>query len=115
MHEAIAALGAGRLTFLETQAGRVRSSKALGTMIREAWDDAGWPDLTGHGARKTRACDLIDSGATPHQAAAWTGHEDIKTLAHYARQADRRGMVLGPEQERNGGNRADLAVETGKK
>ncbi|PWJ20931.1 tyrosine-type recombinase/integrase [Jannaschia seohaensis] len=105
MHQALSALGTGRLTFLETQTGRVRSSKALGNLIREACDEAGWADLTGHGARKTRACDLIDSGATPHQAAAWTGHEDLKTLIHYARQADRRGLVMGREREQNVGNR----------
>jgi integrase len=83
------------LTFLATEAGRTRSSKALGTLIREASIAAGLTDRTAHGLRKARAVALADAGATTHQIAAWTGHKTLKEIERYTARAARRHAVMG--------------------
>lgn len=99
MIEALTPL-AGQLTFLATQAGRPRSVKALGTLMRASCEAAGI-DASAHGLRKSRAIAMIEAGATPHQAAAWTGHKTLDELIDYARDYDRRKQVIGthPEQD----------------
>lgn len=90
---------AGHLTFLAARAGRSRSVKALTQNMLAACRAAGLT-VTSHGLRKTRAQTLIDNGATPHEGAAWTGHESTRELEHYARGFDRRKAVTGPNPER---------------
>lgn len=93
MHRALDALGGGRLLFLESQSGKPRSSGALGNLIREAARAAG-VEKSAHGLRKARAVALVDSGATPHQVAAWTGHQTLKEIERYTRKANRRRAVM---------------------
>ena len=117
MHQAIAALDRRQMTFLATIHGRTRSAKAMGNMIREAFLAIGIR-RSAHSFRKARACDLIDGGGTPHEAASWTGHEDLDELIDYAREANRRVLVIGTpetEQARNGANRGHAKVKTGRK
>lgn len=100
MHQAIAHM-TGHLTFLATTTGRTRTAKGLGTTIATACTDAKLPHLSAHGLRKSRAIALAESGATPHQIGAWTGHSSLSEIAHYTRAVDRRAMVLGTEQVQN--------------
>lgn len=103
MHTAIAHL-TGHLTFLATTTGRTRTAKGLGNTIATACTAAGLPHLSAHGLRKSRAIALAESGATPHQIGAWTGHSSLSEIAHYTRAVDRRAMVLGTEQAQNDEN-----------
>lgn len=100
LRAAIEAAAARHMTFLATSRGETRSDKALGTMIREAAASAE-VEKTAHGLRKSRAVELADGGATPHQIGAWTGHETLKEVAHYSAAADRRRAVMGTEREEN--------------
>ena len=102
MIEALKALS-GQMTFLDAK-GKARSEKALGTMIREAAQDAGFKK-SAHGLRKSLATDLAEGGATAHQISSWTGHETLKEVDHYTKSADRRRAVMGTEQVQNIGNR----------
>lgn len=106
--DAIAALPGGHMTFLATHAGRPRSEKALGTMIREAARDAG-VQKSAHGLRKSRARSLAEAGATTHQIGAWTGHESLKEIEHYTVAANRRRAVMGTEHDQNSGTATNLA------
>ncbi|MFC3628271.1 tyrosine-type recombinase/integrase [Paracoccus angustae] len=110
MHEALKAL-AGQMTFLDAK-GKARSEKSLGTMIREAARDAGVPKSS-HGLRKALATELAEGGATPHQIAAWTGHETLKEVDHYTKAADRRRAVRGTERDGNGGKHPGQGWKTG--
>ncbi|MGR3481635.1 tyrosine-type recombinase/integrase [Salipiger marinus] len=103
MHAAVAH-GAGHMTFLATAQGRTRSEKALGTLIRESAQEAGFAK-SAHGLRKSRAVMLAEAGATPHQIGAWTGHHTLQEVEHYTRKADRRRAVMGTEQGENDANR----------
>lgn len=89
-----ALISTGHLTFLATEAGRTRSEKALGTMIRLAARDAGI-EKSAHGLRKARAISLAEAGATVHQIAAWTGHKTLKEIENYTKKAERRRAVMG--------------------
>ena len=100
MHQALAAVSKGHMTFLATAQGRTRSEKALGTLIRESALKAK-VKKTAHGLRKARAVALAEAGATAHQIGAWTGHHSLKEVEHYTRAANRRRAVMGSEQERN--------------
>lgn len=91
----------GHLTFLATSTGRARTVKGLGTTIAKSCTDAGLPNLSAHGLRKSRAIALAEAGATPHQIGAWTGHTSLSEIAHYTRAVDRRALVLGTEQDQN--------------
>lgn len=95
MHRALEPF-AGHMTFLATWHGRGRSDKALGTLIRDAAAKAG-VHKSAHGLRKALAVSLADGGATPHQIAAWTGHQTLKEIERYTKAADRRRAVMGIE------------------
>lgn len=113
MHRAIAHM-TGHLTFLATSTGRTRTVKGLGTTIATACTEAGLPDLSAHGLRKSRAIALAESGATPHQIGAWTGHSSLSEISHYTRAVDRRAMVMGTEQAQNVENKNDQSEKRAK-
>ncbi|MBL3560019.1 tyrosine-type recombinase/integrase [Rhodovulum sulfidophilum] len=114
MHRAIAATPGGQMTYLATARGQTRSSKALGTLIREAARAAGI-EKSAHGLRKARAVALAEAGATTHQIAAWTGHVSLKEVEHYTRATRRRAAVVGIEQERNVANTSAQSEKHGEK
>ncbi len=90
--------GAGLLRppFLATQDGRIRSAKALTTLMGEACDAAGI-EPSSHGLRKWRAIDLVEHGATSPECGAWTGHHSLAEIERYIRKRDRRRAVVGTE------------------
>lgn len=104
MHTAIDARAQKHMTFLATQHGRSRSSKALGHVISDAASEAGITK-SAHGLRKSRAKALAEAGATPHQIMAWTGHITLEEVEHYTREANRRAAVRGREQKGKAVNR----------
>lgn len=88
------------MTWLTTAYGASRSEKSVSQWFSAAARAAGLTGLTGHGLRVSRAIRLAEAGATTHQIGAWTGHESLKEIEHYSRQADRKRLLMGPEVER---------------
>lgn len=103
MHEALAAIDSGHMTFLATRDGRTKSSKSLGTLIREGASEVA-AKKSAHGLRKARAVMLAEAGATTHQIGAWTGHESLKEIEHYTLRASRRSAVIGTGAEHESAN-----------
>lgn len=87
-----------QMTYLCTEAGRTRSIKGLSNLISDAAKDAGIPDRSAHGLRKSRSIALVDAGATTAQATAWTGHLTSAEFDHYAKARDRRAAITGTDQ-----------------
>lgn len=102
MHQAIRH-APRHMTFLATAHGSTRSEKALGTLIRESAREAGVAK-SAHGLRKSRAIQLAEFGATPHQIGAWTGHHTLQEVDLYTRKADRRRAVMGTDREDKSAN-----------
>lgn len=87
--------GHEHMTWIVTEAGASRSTKAIGQWFAEKAREAGVPKSL-HGLRKYRAQRLIEAGATQAQRKAWIGHLTDAESDHYAKGADQR-KILGLE------------------
>lgn len=88
----------GHLCFVPTRDGKPRSAAAVSVMLQKACAALDLP-VSAHGLRKTRAIELVEGGASPHDCAAWTGHQSLAEITHYAREFDRRRAVIGTVRE----------------
>jgi integrase len=86
----------GRMTFLETRNGTVRSGWALGNLMARWVAEAGLggKDASGHllslhGLRKAGARRFAEAGCSPYDLMAWFGWTDIKQAAHYTKAYSR--------------------------
>jgi integrase len=68
---------------------------------------AGIAGKTAHGLRKTRAIALVDAEATHHQVGAWTGHESLKEIEHYAKKFNRRKALTRSKREQESSKPSD--------
>ena len=100
MHDALAALGRYQMTFLATERGAARSSKALGNLVASAARAAGI-NKSAHGLRKARGISLAEGGTSAHGIMSWLGHQTLKESEHYTKLASRRRAVIGTEQDQN--------------
>ena len=98
-HAALAHVGPA-MTWLQTRSARPRSHKAAGHVIARAAQALGIAK-SAHGLRKARAVALAESGATPAEIGAWTGHRSLSEIAHYTREMDRRSAVIGTKPQRH--------------
>ena len=89
LRSALAACPIKSFTFLETQAGKSRSANGLGNSMRAWCDAANLPKCTSHGLRKAIARRLAESGASPHEIMAVTGHTTLAEVTRYTRDASR--------------------------
>ena len=94
------------LTWIVTEAGASRSTKAIGQWFAEMARKAGVPK-TLHGLRKYRAQRLIEAWASQAQRKAWIGHLTDAESDHYAKGADQR-KILGLETA--SGNRQETNI-----
>lgn len=94
------------LTWIVTEAGASRSTKAIGQWFAEMARKAG-VRKTLHGLRKYRAQRLIEAGASQAQRKAWIGHLTDAESDHYAKGADQR-KILGLETA--SGNQSETNV-----
>ncbi|MEM7740753.1 MAG: tyrosine-type recombinase/integrase [Pseudomonadota bacterium] len=79
---------------IATSAGGQRSDKAMGNWFAKAREAAIIPNgYVLHGLRATAATQLIEAGCSPQEAAAITGHKDLKMLNHYARSRDQKRLA----------------------
>ncbi|PWE32743.1 hypothetical protein DDZ14_08325 [Maritimibacter sp. 55A14] len=115
LHAALAARQHRHLVWMVTDYGKPRSRKGASSWFSAAARAAGITGRSAHGLRKSRSIALAESGATAHQLGAWLGHESLKEIEHYARRADRRRILSGPEQEQNSSNSPKQSSKSAKK
>ena len=90
----IEASGNGHMTFLVTSFGKpLVTAAGFGNWFKEVCNEAGLPHCTPHGLRKTAARRLAEAGATPHEIAAITGHESLREVERYAREANKMRLA----------------------
>ncbi len=102
----LAAVPAGRLTFLVTKDGEPFTSAGFGNWFgacaRAAEVSEG---CTAHGLRKAAARRLAEAGCTAHQIAAVTGHKTLREVERYTRAANQAELAvsamarIGPKKE----------------
>jgi len=98
LKRAIEAQPQSHMVWMVTAHGRPRSKKAASQWFSEAAREAGIKGgKSAHGLRVTRAISLAEAGASTHQIGAWTGHESLKEIEHYSRQANRKKLLSGSE------------------
>jgi integrase len=89
LQEIIAATPCNHMTFLVSATGGPYSPNGFAEQFRRWCDEAGLPkDCRVHGLRGTCATRLANSGATPHEIQAWTGHRSLAQVQQYTRTAD---------------------------
>lgn len=104
MREAVM-IGAG-FTLLETAFGKARSVKGLSNLISDGAAEAGIEGRSAHGLRKYRLTAIAEAGGSAHAIMAWGGHSTLSEAERYTRAANRKAMIVGPEQEQNAVNAA---------
>ena len=83
------------MLFILSSHGKGRTVKSLSQLVAKAAREAGIEGKTAHGLRKARAIFLAEHSWTPNEIGAWTGHESLKEIAHYTRDANKRAMIMG--------------------
>lgn len=81
------------MTFLVTEFGAPFSDAGFGNWFRDRCDEAGLPQCSAHGLRKTGATIAAENGATEHQLMAIYGWESPKQAARYTRKANRKRLA----------------------
>jgi integrase len=90
---AIAAAPTSHLTFLHTQSGAPYKPKTLGAEFREWCNAAGLPKCAMHGLRKGHCRQLAESGATPHEIKAHSGHRTLSEVTRYTEAVDNKRLA----------------------
>ena len=85
----------GHLVLLTTPKGKPYSEKGFGNWIKKAAVSAGFPHCSAHGLRKAAARRLAEAGCSVHEIMAITGHQSLKEVERYTREANRRGLADG--------------------
>jgi integrase len=89
-----ATLADGHLTLLTTQTGKGYGGDAFSRRFREWCDEAGLPpECSFHGLRKLALTRLADSGCTPHEIMAVSGHSSLEMVEHYTRKFDQARLA----------------------
>ena len=100
LHYAIEARKERHLTFIVTEAGSARSSKAVSQWFAAKARDAGLVNRTAHGLRKSRAMALAAANAGSPAIGAWTGHVSLSEIERYIRKYDKRRVLSETKNER---------------
>lgn len=98
--------GHNDMLFVTTGRGAARSLKGLSQWFAEQARCAGIEDRTAHGFRKSRSSELAEYGISSLRIQTWTGHQSLREVEEYQREAARRSAMLGTEQVQNAGNRS---------
>lgn len=72
-----------------TQFGKPFTDAGLGNRVRKWCDEAGLPQCSLHGLRKSISRQMVERGATDAEGQAVTGHKKPGTFAHYRAKANR--------------------------
>ena len=95
LRASLAASRLGHLVLLTTQNGGPYTEKGFGNWVKKAAVDAGLPHCSAHGLRKAAARRLAEAGCSAHEIMAITGHQSLKEVERYTREANRRGLADG--------------------
>ena len=79
-----------RLTFLTTEFGKSFTANGFGNKFKDWCRQADLPHCSAHGLRKSTSVELAESGATPHEIMAITGHQTLEEVERYTRAANRK-------------------------
>lgn len=79
-----------QLTFLLTQFGKPYTANGFGNKFKDWCRQADLPHCSAHGVRKATSTALAESGATPHEIMAITGHQTLEEVERYTKAASRR-------------------------
>lgn len=91
---AIEALPAAPIRYLiVTQFGKPFSDKGLSNRMRKWCDEAGLPQCSMHGLRKSISRQMIERGATDAEGQSVTGHKSNKMFQHYRAAANRERLA----------------------
>lgn len=93
----IAACAPSSLIFLQTEAGRSFSPKAISMRVRKWCSQAGLDHCSAHGARKAAATIAAENGATTRQLQAIFGWSTAAQAEVYTRAADRVRLAAGAD------------------
>ena len=83
----------GNLTFLVNKHGAPYTDNYFVHEFRKWCNEAGLPNCSYHGLRKTCATRLANAGARAHGIAAVTGHKSLGEVARYTKAADQLGLA----------------------
>lgn len=95
LQKSLAASKLGHSVLLTTLNGQPYSEKGFGNWIKKAAVSAGLPHCSAHGLRKAAARRLAEAGCSVHEIMAITGHQSLKEVERYTREANRRGLADG--------------------
>jgi integrase/recombinase XerD len=93
LQASIEAAKIGNLTFLITEFGKPFTANGFGGKFKDWCRQANLPHCSAHGVRKATATELAESGATPHEIGAITGHTSLKEIERYTKAARKRGLA----------------------
>jgi integrase/recombinase XerD len=93
LDEIIAATRPQHMTFLTTEYGKPFSPNGFGNKFRDWCNQAGLAHCSAHGLRKAMATRLAESGATPHEIMAITGHRSLEEVQRYTRKAGKKRLA----------------------
>jgi len=77
------------MTFLLSQFGKPFTTNGFGNKFKDWCRQADLPHCSAHGVRKATSKTLAESGATPHEIMAVTGHQTLEEVERYTRAANR--------------------------
>jgi integrase len=75
---------------LITEYGKPFTANGFGNKFKEWCRQAGLPHCSAHGVRKATSTALAESGATPHEIMAITGHQTLEEVERYTKAASRK-------------------------
>lgn len=90
--QSILAVKSGALVFLISEHGKPYSRKGFGNKIRQWCDEAGLPQCSAHGLRKSAARRFAEAGCSNQQIKSWTGHTTDSEVARYTAAADQQAL-----------------------
>lgn len=93
LRASLAAFPSEHLVLLTTEQGKPFTAKGFGNWISKAAERAGLPHCSAHGLRKAAARRLAEAGCSAHEIMAITGHQTLKEVERYTREAGRRNLA----------------------
>ncbi len=121
LRASLTASASDHLVLLTTEFGKPFTAKGFGNWISKAAERAGLPHCSAHGLRKAAARRLAEAGCSAHQIMAITGHQTLKEVERYTREAGRRNLAdsamerigMGTQAEQTVSNPAPAVRQTG--
>lgn len=89
----LATVPATQMLYVVNQFGVAFTAKGFGNFFSQACRDAGLPQCSAHGLRKTGATRLANAGCSEAEIMAWTGHQTPKEVQRYTKARNQKGLA----------------------